>query len=113
MTDLFFLVQIGDIAKRAGYKVKFLKDRETVLENIGTNPSAVIFDLNCAALDPISLIRYIKGDPATAHIATIAFVSHVQVALKQEAEESGCDVVLARSAFAQKLPEILKSLATA
>ena len=35
-------------------------------------------------------------------------MSHVQGELKQQAQEAGCDMVLARSAFSQNLPVILK-----
>jgi hypothetical protein len=42
------------------------------------------------------------------HISVIGFVSHVQGELKLKAQESGCDMVLARSAFSQSLPQILK-----
>jgi hypothetical protein len=38
----------------------------------------------------------------------IGFLSHVQGELKQKAHETGCDMVLARSAFSQNLPQILK-----
>ncbi|MDP9169517.1 MAG: response regulator [Acidobacteriota bacterium] len=112
MTDLFFLVRIMDASKALGLTVKFLKDRETVLEKAKTNPALMIFDLNCTALDPIGLIQQIKNDPATSGINTVGFVSHVQVDVKQKAEESGCDLVVARSAFAQNLPDILKRYAT-
>jgi hypothetical protein len=37
----------------------------------------------------------------------------VQTELKLEAQESGCDMVVARSVFAQNLPVILKRHATA
>ncbi|MEP6714368.1 MAG: response regulator [Terriglobia bacterium] len=111
MTDLFFLVRIMDSAKAQGLTVKFLKDRETVLEKAKSNPALMIFDLNCAALDPIGLIQQIKADPATKDIRIAGFVSHVNVDLKRRAEESGCDLVVARSAFAQNLPEILTHFA--
>jgi CheY-like chemotaxis protein len=110
MADLFFSATIIDIAKKLGITVQLLKDRETLLEKIGTRPAAVIFDLNYAAADPIGLIREMKANPETSAIRTIGFVSHVQVELKSRAQEAGCDVVLARSAFAQKLPELLLTL---
>lgn len=107
MADLFFSATIVDIAKKLGMSVQLLRDREAVLEQIKTQPCAVIFDLNYAAVDPVGLIRQIKASPETRDIRTIGFVSHVQMELKTRAQEAGCDVVLARSAFAQKLPELL------
>ncbi|HVW83671.1 MAG TPA: hypothetical protein VHB50_03285 [Bryobacteraceae bacterium] len=112
MSDLFFSVKINDIAKKLGMTVQFLKDKETVLEKIKEKPSVVIFDLNYDAADPIGLIQAIKSDPETKRVSTIGFVSHVQTDLKMKAQESGCDMVVARSVFAQNLPTILRRHAT-
>ena len=113
MTDLFFSAKILDMAKRFGMSVEFLKDMPTVLEKVKEKPSLVIFDLNCDAAEPLSIIRAMKSDPETKRVSTIGFVSHVQAELKLEAQESGCDMVVARSVFAQNLPMILKRHATA
>ena len=107
MADLFFSATIIDIAKKLGMTVQLLKDREMALEQIKAKPLAVIFDLNYAAADPIGLIQQIRANPETQGIRTIGFVSHVQVELKSRAEKAGCDVVLPRSAFVQKLPGLL------
>ena len=113
MTDLFFSAKILDMAKKFGMSVEFLKDKLTVLEKVKEKPSLVIFDLNCDAAEPLSIIRAMKSDPETKRVSTIGFVSHVQTDLKLEAQESGCDMVVARSVFAQNLPVILKRHATA
>ena len=111
MTDLFFFARIIDVAKKLGMTVELVKDGATVLAKLQAQPSAiaaVIFDLNCEAADPIGSIQRIKGDPATKSVATIGFVSHVQTELKLRAQASGCDVVVARSAFAQNLSAMLE-----
>ena len=41
-------------------------------------------------------------------IKLIGYLSHVQTDLKRQAEQTGCDEVMARSAFSMNLPEILK-----
>ena len=56
--------------------------------------------------------RQLKADPQTAGIGIVAFVSHVQAQLKQQALEIGCDTVVARSVFAQNLPAILDKYLT-
>ena len=48
-----------------------------------------------------------KADPTLAKIQLVGYVSHVQGELKQAAQEAGCDMVLARSAFSQNLLQIL------
>jgi CheY-like chemotaxis protein len=103
MSDLFFSMKIIDAAKRIGATVQIVKDKAVALEKIKELPAMVIFDLNCTSADPIDLIRALKSDPETAGIRTIGFVSHVQAELRQQAVDSGCDVVVARSAFAQNL----------
>ncbi|HXE64458.1 MAG TPA: hypothetical protein VN519_13020 [Bryobacteraceae bacterium] len=113
MTDLFFSAKIHDMAKKFGMTVEFVKDRDTVLERVKEKPSVVIFDLNYEAADPLGLIRTIKSDPETKRVSTISFVSHVQTDLKLQAQEAGCDMVVARSVFAQNLPAILKRHAIA
>jgi hypothetical protein len=99
MTDLIFQVKIMDVAKRLGKTVSFVKDLATVPEGVET----VLLDLSYAGVDPLALIPDLKA----RGLRTIAFVSHVQVELRRQAEEAGCDVVVARSAFVQRLPELL------
>jgi CheY-like chemotaxis protein len=109
MNDLFFSVKIIDAAKKLGMKVEVLKDKAVVLERVKAQPAMVIFDLNYAAAEPLDLIQKIKADAATRGVNTIGFISHVQTEMRAKAQESGCDVVLARSAFAQNLPAILQN----
>lgn len=107
MSDLFFLIKINDAAKKLGMPVEFVKDGALARQKIEAKPDMVIFDLSCESADPIALIRAMKQDPRTRDIRAIAFVSHVRIDLKRNAEESGCDLVVARSAFAQNLSAIL------
>jgi CheY-like chemotaxis protein len=113
MADLFFLVKILDEAKKLGLGAEFVKDRTLAMEKIRALPPLVIFDLNFAQADPLGLIREMKSDPATQGIPAVAFVPHVQVELKQQALDAGCDVVVARSTFAQDLTALLAPYANA
>jgi CheY-like chemotaxis protein len=108
LDDLFFTVKINESAKRAGIAIEFVKSQTDVLEKAKTKPALIILDLNCNSIEPLSLIRALKGDPETKSIGLLGFVSHVQGELKQQAQEAGCDMVMARSAFSQNLLQILK-----
>ncbi|HEX4135254.1 MAG TPA: response regulator [Bryobacteraceae bacterium] len=108
MSDLFFSVKIIDAAKKLGLTAEFVKDKTLAIEKAKARPPLIILDLNCDAADPLGLIAALKTDSDTAGIGIVAFVSHVQVQLKQRAQELGCDTVVARSAFAQSLPEIIE-----
>ena len=108
MSDLFFSVKISDAAKRAGMAVEFVKEEKELLTKAGNKPTLIIFDLNFEQIEPLKLIAKLKSRADLKDISLIGFLSHVQGELKQKAHETGCDMVLARSAFSQNLPQILK-----
>lgn len=108
MSDLFFSVKINDAAKKLGMTAEFVKDQGLALEKARAKPPLIILDLNCDAADPLDFISKIKSDPETAGIGMIGFVSHVQTEVRRQAEEMGCDTVVARSVFAQNLTAILE-----
>jgi CheY-like chemotaxis protein len=64
--------------------------------------------LNFAGVDSLHLIRSLKADPATMKITLLGYLSHIQGELKLQAQEAGCDMVLARSAFSQNLLQVLQ-----
>ncbi len=106
--DLFFTVKINEAAKRAGLPIEFVKSETDVLERAKSGPALIIIDFNNPSIDTLGLVRKLKSDEATRAISVIGYLSHVQGELKQQAQEAGCDMVLARSAFSQNLPLILK-----
>jgi PleD family two-component response regulator len=110
VSDLFFSVKLTEAAKRAGLALEFVKEPKELLEKAvsAQKPSLIIFDLNFEALQPLKLIGKLKGKAETKGISLIGYLSHVQAELKQQAQEAGCDMVLARSAFSQNLPLIFK-----
>jgi PleD family two-component response regulator len=106
--DLFFSVKINESAKRAGMDVEFVKSEKDLMEKAKDKPSLIIFDLNYSAIEPLKLMSTLKADQDLKGISCLAYVSHIQGELKQKAHETGCDVVLARSAFSQNLPILLR-----
>ena len=95
-------------SKRAGLPIEFVKSDADAFERAKAGPALIIIDLNCGKIDPLDLIGKLKGNPETKPISVIGYLSHVQGELKQQAQEAGCDMVMARSAFSQNLPQILK-----
>ncbi len=108
LDDLFFTVKINEAAKRAGLSATFVKSQRDALDQAAEGPALIILDLNFAAILPVDLIQKFKADPNLKKINLVGYVSHVQGELKQEAQEAGCDMVLARSAFSQSLQQIMK-----
>jgi len=108
VNDLFFSVKITDAAKRAGMPVEFIKDEKEVMAKAKTKPTLIIFDLNFSDIEPLKLISQLKTGADFKGISVIGYLSHIQAELKIQAQEAGCDMVMARSAFSQNLPQILK-----
>jgi CheY-like chemotaxis protein len=108
--DLLFSVKISTAARSLGVDVYFERAADNVLARIREKrPQLVIFDLNSSKLRPMDAIAEMKADPALRDVRTLGFVSHVQTATIDAARQAGVDQVLARSAFAERLGEILTS----
>jgi DNA-binding NarL/FixJ family response regulator len=107
--DLLFSVKISTAAKSLGAEVFFERKADNVLERMREKrPSLVIFDLNSAKLRPMAAIAAIKADPELGGISTLGYVSHVDTETIAEARRAGVDEVLARSAFVERIGEILR-----
>jgi len=106
--DLLFTVKISDAAKRAGLVPEFVKSEADVFDRAKQQPRLIILDLNANSVEPLKLISALKSDAETKGISLIGYLSHIQGELKQQAHEAGADMVMARSAFSQNLPQILK-----
>ena len=106
--DLMFATKIATAAKAVQAQVAFERAPANVLPRIrDERPALVIFDLNSSRLQPIQTIAAIKGDTDVRGTRTLGYVSHVQGDVIAAARAAGCDEVLARSAFSQKLADIL------
>jgi len=110
--DLFFLVKIRETAKAVGVAARTIGAGGGPSAVAEADPLAILLDLNARSFDALAWIRALKADPATSSIRIVAFVSHVQERLIADARVAGCDAVMARSVFAQKLPELLQTIVT-
>lgn len=106
VSDLFFVVKIGDAAKRQGLKAVFVSDLARALEKAKDSPAMVLVDLNNDRAEPLEFVKQLKSAEQTKNIPAVGYLSHVQVDLKKKAEEAGYDRVLARSTVSEKLGEI-------
>lgn len=108
--DLIFSVKISTAAKGLGVDIHFERTPERVLPAIREKrPSLVILDLNSRRLAPMSVVGAMKADPELKDVRTLGYVSHVDGEAIEAARRAGVDEVLARSAFAARLREILTS----
>ena len=106
--DLLFSSKIRATARQLGVELTFARTPEEILSQARSlKPSLVVFDVNSEKADPIRTVAALKSDPDLKDIPTTGFVSHVNTALILAAREAGMDEVMARSAFAANLPQIL------
>ena len=106
--DLMFSVKISSAAKAVNAQVLFERHPNAALTRVREErPTLVIFDLNSSRLAPMETIAAIKQDPELRATRTLGYASHVQTEVINAAREAGCDQVLARSAFSEKLGAIL------
>lgn len=107
LSDLFFGVKIAEAARRAGGQARFVTTEEDLLAAVASHPAMVVFDLQQRDLQPARLLRRLTQDPDSNGIPTLGFFSHVQEELRREALEAGCDTVLPRSKFTERVDELV------
>jgi DNA-binding NarL/FixJ family response regulator len=106
--DLIFSIKVSTAAKSVKAEVYFERAADRLLDTIrDKRPSLVIFDLNSTRLRPLDAIAALKRDSDLTSIRTLGYVSHVDTATIDAARAAGIDQVMARSAFANQLAEIL------
>jgi PleD family two-component response regulator len=106
--DLLFSSRIRTTAKQAGVELTFARTPSEILEQArALKPALLIVDLNSAKADPVATVAAMKRDAELASIRTLGFVSHVHTDLIAAARQAGVDEVMARSAFASQLADIL------
>jgi len=109
LDDLMFSSKIKTAANQLGVALTFARSAEGALTAMrNAAPSLVILDLNNARINPLGIVAAMKEDAALASIPTLGYASHVQTDVINAARQAGVGEVLARSAFATQLGDILK-----
>ncbi len=109
--DLIFLSKIQQTSRQIGVEVEpveITKLAERLQQNA---PRAILLDLNHRSGRALEVARMVKSGAQASHVQIVGFLSHVQGDLARQAREAGLDQVMARSAFAQQLPQLLRQLA--
>ena len=104
MDDLFFQMKLSETAKHLGVEVKVASTGEALQALLEPPPNLLIVDLNSRS-QPIAAIQRLRADKNQVRV--IAFLSHVQTELAEQARAAGCDEVMPRSVFTQNLAAIL------
>ncbi len=112
--DLFFRARIAETARHTGVEFEAVPAGKDLLEKLrmapggatlqGSVPALILVDLNARG-GPLEALRELQA--AGNQIPVIAFLSHVQTELAEQARAAGCAEVLPRSKFTQNLAAIL------
>ena len=110
--DLFFSSKIASTARLCSVPLRLLQTPRELVQ--GADPEKVkliIIDLNGRTTEPVQAIRELQGLSDRDSIPILAYYSHVQTELAEEARKAGAHWVLPRSAFSARLARILTGLA--
>jgi len=112
LADLLFIARIREAADAVGLTSRRVTTPEELLQWARQErPAAIICDLQAEPLQPLRAIAAVKADVALREIRTIGYFSHVRDDVRVRAVHAGCDLVLPRSAFIVRLPELLREIA--
>lgn len=109
LDDLLFASRIEQAAASLSVALRVFSSREALQEGLlQGRPDLVIVDLNAENLEPMEAVKLLAGGGVSPPVPTVGYCSHVDVPVMRAAEASGCNQVLPRSAFVERLPVILK-----
>jgi CheY-like chemotaxis protein len=108
--DLFFQAKVGTALQQLGIAVQVVPNGATLLASLqsGSAPALVIVDLTLRSADATSLIRELRALPCGDSVPILAFGSHVAVEVQKQALQAGASQVVAKSAFAKHLPQLVR-----
>ncbi len=109
VSDLMMASKIRSAAAVARAEVRFAGGTGALLEAArASEPKLVLLDLDDLRIDPLEVLAALRSDPALASLRVLGFVSHVRADRIAAARQAGIDEVLARSAFVERLAELLR-----
>jgi DNA-binding NarL/FixJ family response regulator len=112
--DLLFGSQVQGMLVAAGDEVELVGDEHRLRERLGdTDAPAIavlVVDLTTDALDGPALVQALSSKGALAQTRTLGFYAHVDVSVRERAEEAGFDLVVPRSRMAREGAQLVAGL---
>jgi DNA-binding NarL/FixJ family response regulator len=103
--DLFFQAKMMETARLVGVELRACSTPDALLAEVAKQaPKLVVVDLN-ARTDALGAITRLRA--AAQDVPLVAYLSHVQTELAQQARAAGCREVMPRSEFTRDLATIL------
>jgi CheY-like chemotaxis protein len=113
--DLLFGSQVQGMLAAVGHEVELVGDERRVRDRLGNaaEPAVdvLVVDLTNEALDGPALVEALARERALGQTHTLGFYAHVDVSVRERAEEAGFDLVVPRSRMAREGAQLVASLA--
>lgn len=113
LDDLMFLSRIREAARGAGLEVRSVRKLPDLLAAARDGARLVLADLDTERLPVLEGLAALRAEPGSAGLTVVGFVSHVHAERAAAGQAAGCSRVLARSAFVDRLPQLLAEAAQA
>jgi DNA-binding NarL/FixJ family response regulator len=112
--DLLFGSQVQGMLAAAGDEVELLGDENRVRDRLGDAAApavaVLVVDLTTDALDGPTLVEALLSEGALVRTRTLGFYAHVDVSVRERAEQAGFDLVVPRSRMAREGAELVRRL---
>ena len=113
--DLLFGSQVQGMLAAAGDEVELVGDEHRLRDRLGDTAApavaVLVVDLTNDALDGPALVEALSAEGALAQTRTLGFYAHVDVSVRERAEEAGFDLVVPRSRMAREGAALVRRLA--
>lgn len=109
--DLMFGAGIEAKLRALGYEPAFAQTAPALDRLLKGWPALVLVNVGSKTLDWKHLVDHAKNESQWRHVPILAYGPHVDLELRQQALEAGCDAFAARSAVAGNLPSLVEKWA--
>ena len=113
--DLLFGSQVQGMLTAGGHEVELVGDETRLRDRLGDAaapaPAVLVVDLTTDALDGSVLVEALSAEGVLAQTRTLGFYAHVDVAVRERAEQAGFDLVVPRSRMARESAALVRRLA--
>ena len=105
--DLFWKTKIDHATKSAQAPAVFISDPAGLVKAAEMGKTALVLVDLAIRQDPFAAIASLKNGPKTKGIYVVGWYEHVRKDLEKKGTATGCDEVMPRSAFSQKLADLI------
>jgi CheY-like chemotaxis protein len=103
ITDVLFQSRLRAQGAALGYNVVMIDAYDALSDSLAAKPDCLVLDLHVTGID----WREAVAAAAESGVPVLAFGRHTEAGLLRAARAAGCDSVVPRSAFVEKLREML------